>query len=161
MTVSFYRAGSAAPLPLTLTGKWTTSLTRSDTGAEVWRAGPTVPDAHKVWGFPVFSAQLNELTPIEKGRLAPTDSRLRPDQRAFEDGQLDRAEALKAKLEERQRSRRKVHETHGGTYLPRFFQKVEADLDGEEVWQLKTGKDGYWECRERGEWKGVPEVFEV
>lgn len=162
VTVAFYAPNSSTPLSHTLTGKWTTALTRSDTGAEIWHAGPLVPDAAKVWGFPVFSAQLNEVTAIEDNKMAPTDSRLRPDQRAFEAGELDKAEGLKAKLEERQRSRRKVLENHGGTYEPRFFHKIEVEGGSEEdVWQLKTGREGYWECRERGDWKGSPEIFDA
>lgn len=163
VTVAFYAPASSTPLSITLAGKWTTSLTRSDSGAEVWRAGPTTPDAAKSWGFPVFSAQLNEITPIEDGKMARTDSRLRPDQRAFEEGHLDEAEGLKARLEERQRSRRKVLESHGGTYTPRYFQKIEVDLgeEEEEVWRLKTGPEGYWECRERVDWSGSMAIFEV
>ena len=91
--------------------------------------------------------------------------RLRPDQRALEDGDVDKAEALKARLEERQRSRRRVMEEHGDEWKPRWFTKVgaveAAALGDEEVWRLKGGKDGYWECRERGDWGNVQEVFET
>ncbi|GAM85809.1 hypothetical protein ANO11243_038170 [Dothideomycetidae sp. 11243] len=162
VSVAFFNPGSSTPLGISLTGKWTSALIRSDTNTEVWRVGPLTADAHKSWGFPIFSARLNEITPIEGGKMAPTDSRLRPDQRAFEEGQLDKAEGLKAKLEERQRSRRKVLESHGGTYSPRFFHKLETESEeDEEVWQLKAGREGYWECRERGDWKDTVEIFEV
>lgn len=36
-----------------------------------------------------FAVSLNELTPGLEERIAPTDSRLRPDQRALEDGVYD------------------------------------------------------------------------
>ena len=97
--------------------------------------------------------------------MAPTDSRLRPDQRALEDGDVDQAEALKARLEEHQRARRRVLEEHGEEWKPRWFNKVStveaAALGDEEVWKLKGGKDGYWECRERGEFGELTEVFQT
>jgi len=36
-----------------------------------------------------FAIYLNEVTPGLKGKLAPTDSRLRPDQHALEEGVYD------------------------------------------------------------------------
>lgn len=155
-----------SPLPIGLAGKWTESLKRSDTGATIWTAGSLVPDAPKVYGFTTFAAALNQVTEVEDGHLPPTDSRLRPDQQALEAGDADKAEALKARLEERQRARRKVLETHGQTWKPQFFEKVAAgsvdsktDPD-EEVWMLKQGA-GYWEKRAAGDWSGVQEVFET
>jgi oxysterol-binding protein-related protein 3/6/7 len=152
-----------APLSLGLTGKWTESLKRTDTGATVWTVGPLVPDAPKVYGFTTFAVALNEITDIEDGYLAPTDSRLRPDQQALEEGDVDKAEALKARLEERQRARRKVLEAHGQSWTPQFFEKVfsaNGSVGGEEVWVLKE-RDGYWDRRMRREWDGVQEVFET
>ena len=150
-----------APLPLGLTGKWTEGLTRTDTGASIWTVGSLVPDAPKVYGFTTFAAALNEITDVENGHLPPTDSRLRPDQQALELNEVDKAEATKARLEERQRARRKVLETHGQTWKPQFFEKVTEGEDGDdEVWRL-VEKDGYWERRARANWSGVQEVFEV
>ncbi|OQN98150.1 hypothetical protein B0A48_15982 [Cryoendolithus antarcticus] len=145
-------------LPLGLTGKWTDSLIRTDTNKPIWTAGALVPDSAKHFGFTAFAATLNETTENESGFLAPTDSRLRPDQRAYEHGNVDDAEAMKAKLEERQRSRRKVLEGHGKQWEPRFFERVEGA--GEETWRLKD-KGGYWDRRVKGDWNGVEEVFEL
>jgi hypothetical protein len=159
---------SGALLPLGAAGKWTSELhftnNNQPTDKTVWKAGALVPAPEKHYGFTTFAAALNDLTAIEDGHVAPTDSRLRPDQRALEDGDLDSAEALKARLEERQRARRRVLEEHGEEYHPRWFTKVEdgegVGLDGEEVWRLKSGKEGYWECREKGEWGDV-DVFQT
>nr|POF01221.1 oxysterol-binding protein like c23h4.01c [Quercus suber] len=147
-------------LPLGLAGKWTDSLKRTDTHATVWQTGALVPDAAKVYGFTTFAAALNQITEVEDGHLPPTDSRLRPDQQALEKGDVDQAEALKARLEERQRARRKVLEGHGRQWKPQFFDKVEGGAGGEEVWMLK-GEGGYWEKRTKGDWSGVDAVFEV
>lgn len=42
--------------------------------------------------------------------IAPTDSRLRPDQRLMEDGRWDEANAEKLRLEEKQRACRRARE---------------------------------------------------
>ncbi|TKA30809.1 hypothetical protein B0A50_02529 [Salinomyces thailandicus] len=148
------------PLPLGLAGKWTESLKRTDTGATIWTAGSLVADAPKVYGFTAFAAALNEVTEVEDGWLPPTDSRLRPDQKALEMGDVDKAEGLKARLEERQRARRKVLESHGQVWKPHFFDKVESGAD-EEVWLLKGGGANYWERRAKRDWSDVREVFEL
>nr|POE56331.1 oxysterol-binding protein like c23h4.01c [Quercus suber] len=147
-------------LPLGLTGKWTESLQRTDTHAVVWQTGALVPDAAKVYGFTTFAAALNQITDVEDDHLPPTDSRLRPDQQALEDGDVDKAEALKARLEERQRARRKVLESHGREWKSKFFEQTEGEEAGEEVWMLKEA-GGYWERRVKGDWRGIDEVFET
>ena len=145
---------------LGLNGKWTEALKRTDTGATIWTVGSLVPDAAKVYGFTIFAATLNESTSIEEGHVPPTDSRLRPDQAALENGEIDKAEGLKARLEERQRARRKVLENHGQQWKPQFFEKVDGGKD-EEVWVLKGGSGNYWDRRAKGDWSDVREVFEL
>lgn len=152
------------PVPLGLTGTWPSalSLTRngSPTGKSIWTAGPLVPSAPKHYGLTSFAATLNEITSIEDSHLPPTDSRLRPDQRALEEGDLDRAEEVKVQLEEGQRARRRELEAAGDNWSPRWFTRVSDDSDGETVWRLKGGKDGYWDERSRGSWSSVIPVFE-
>ena len=156
--------GSGQQLPHGLGGKWTSHLNLSDNGHDsgktIWKAGPLVEDAPKRYGFTAFAAALNEITPVEEGHLPPTDSRLRPDQRALEEGDVDHAEALKARLEERQRGRRRVMEEHGEEWVPRWFMKAGVD-SGEDVWRLKSGKENYWEAREKSDWSGVVDVLEI
>lgn len=164
--------------PRGLVGKWTSSLAwqpdplaADDTA--VWTAADLMPDAGKRYGFTTFAASLNEISPAEGGRLPPTDSRLRPDQRRLEEGDLDRAEEVKAKLEEAQRQRRKVMEESGTEWRSRWFEKRgrkagegEGEGDGgregeEGIWVAKGGREGYWECRARGDWEGCERIFEV
>ncbi|PSK42375.1 hypothetical protein B9Z65_4289 [Elsinoe australis] len=162
VNVAFFAAGSGQSLDVSVVGTWTKELRRTDTDEVVWRAGNVVKDAAKNWGFSTFAAGLNEVTGMEEGKVPPTDSRLRPDQRALEKGELDAAEGVKARLEERQRGRRKVLEAHGRAHEPAWFEKVEGlEGEGDEVWRLRSGKDGYWDRRERGDWKGVVDVFET
>lgn len=140
-----------------LSGTWTGALKMA--GKEIWRVGDLVEDAPSRYGFTTFTAALNEITEIEKGKLPPTDSRLRPDQRAAEGGDFDRAETLKVRLEEAQRARRKTLEESKETYKPRWFAKTEGGVEGEEVWKLKSGKESYWEERIKGQWKDVQNIL--
>ncbi|KAL2159116.1 hypothetical protein VTH06DRAFT_2875 [Thermothelomyces fergusii] len=148
-----------APTGVSMSGTWTGSLKAG--GQEVWRVGSLVENAANTYGLTTFAASLNEITPIEQGKLPPTDCRLRPDQRLAEQGQLDEAEEWKVKLEEAQRQRRRAMEERGEEYRPRWFVKAATNQDGEEVWRLKGGKDGYWEERAKGSWTGVLDLFAV
>lgn len=148
---------------LSLTGNWTSSLRIAEGGKPVgdaiWKAGSLVDNVANTYGLTSFAASLNEITSLEKGKIPPTDTRLRQDQRLVEEGKLDEAEEWKVKLEEAQRARRKKLEENGVEHKPRWFVKVATGGDGEEVWKLKGGKDGYWEERVKGQWTGVEEIF--
>ena len=155
---------TGAATSLGLIGKWTTSLTVLENGVQrphpIWKVGDVVPEAHKRYGFTSFAATLNEITVLEDGKMAPTDSRLRPDQRAVENGDFDGAELIKVQLEEAQRRRRKVQDEESQPWIPRWFTKVEA-FEGEDVWKLKAGKDSYWEERAKGSWPQASPIFNV
>jgi oxysterol-binding protein-related protein 3/6/7 len=147
---------------LALTGSWTNGLKvveNGKPGREIWKVGTLVPNAPNTYGLTTFAAGLNEITSIEKDRLPPTDSRLRPDQRLAEQGRLDDAETEKVRLEEAQRVRRREMEERGESWKPKWFVKVAGDdAAGEEVWKLRGGRDGYWENRERG-FSGLDDIF--
>ncbi|KAK1255258.1 hypothetical protein MKX08_009253 [Trichoderma sp. CBMAI-0020] len=146
-----------------LTGTWTGGLKTAGPGKsggeEIWHVGSMVDNPAQTYGMTAFAASLNEITEIEKGKLPPTDCRLRPDQRLAEQGNLDEAEVWKVKLEEAQRARRRVTEERGESHKPRWFVKADESPEGEEVWRIKTGKESYWEERSRGAWTGVEEIF--
>jgi oxysterol-binding protein-related protein 3/6/7 len=148
---------------LGLTGTWTNSLRLVEngkvTGPEIWKVGKLVDGAESRYGMTEFAAQLNEITSLEEGKVPITDSRLRRDQRAYENGLLDLAEATKASLENGQRERRREMEEKGVEWKPRWFVKVANGNEGEEVWKLRGGKEGYWEERIKGIWTGVEDVL--
>ncbi|KAM5381947.1 hypothetical protein ACJZ2D_002735 [Fusarium nematophilum] len=87
--------------------------------------------------------------------LPPTDSRLRPDQRAMEDGEYDFAADEKNRLETAQRSRRRLREERGDEFIPAWFHKARCEVTGEEYWQF-NGK--YWEQRDKAGPDGDPKV---
>ncbi|KAJ4987143.1 oxysterol-binding protein [Stagonosporopsis vannaccii] len=78
--------------------------------------------------------------------IAPTDTRLRPDQRAMEDGAYDFAATEKNRVEEKQRATRRKREEHGEEFIPKWFTKTRDATTGEEYWQFNHE---YWKIRDQ------------
>lgn len=131
-----------------LEGKWDEQMALKLDSSHLrvlWRITPFPKNAPDLYGFTAFGITLNEITPDLEGRLPPTDSRLRTDVRALEEGDIDRAEEEKKRIEEMQRDRRK----RGVEPKPRWFKP-----QGDE-W-VYVG--GYWEQREHG-WKDIQPLW--
>ena len=64
------------------------------------------PGSEKIYMFSELAVEMNE----PEAGVAPTDSRLRPDQRLMEEGKWDESNRVKLELEERQRGVRKKRE---------------------------------------------------
>lgn len=123
-------------------GKWDEQLALALDPSHLrvlWRISPFPKQALDYYGFTAYAITLNEITSDLEGKLPPTDSRLRPDVRALEEGNVELAEERKTWLEELQRERRR----RGADREPRWFKPVGED------W-LYVG--GYWETRAKG-WK--------
>jgi len=93
-----------------------------------------------------FVLTLNAIPDNLRPWVATTDTRLRPDQRAMEDGEYDFAAVEKNRLEESQRARRKIREQHGEEFVPRWFRKERCETTGEVFWKF-NGE--YWPTREK------------
>ncbi|XP_072948175.1 oxysterol-binding protein-related protein 3-like [Epargyreus clarus] len=128
---------------LRLQGRWSEALHAGDPPAArcLWRPGAMPPEHEMYYGFTRFAMELNELEPGMRELLPHTDTRLRPDQRALEEGDVDAAERLKLSLEQAQRERRRA----GPDPPPAWFRK--AVEGGEETWVF-TGE--YWRARDAG-----------
>ncbi|XP_017696973.1 oxysterol-binding protein-related protein 1C-like isoform X3 [Phoenix dactylifera] len=146
----------------TLVGKWDESMhfVHGDCLGKGKGSEP-LSEAHILWNrskppknptrynLTRFAITLNELTPGLKEKLPPTDSRLRPDQRCLENGEYEKANAEKLRLEQRQRQARKMQESG---WKPRWFAKDK----GSDAYRYIGG---YWEAREKGKWDGCPDIF--
>lgn len=146
----------------TLFGKWDDSMyfvnndgsgkpkdcTSSSDASLLWKRSKPPPNLTR-YNLTSFAIQLNELTPGLQEKLPPTDSRLRPDQRHLENGEYEKANAEKQRLERRQRMSRKLQENG---WKPKWFQK-----EGDNGPFRYVG--GYWEAREQGKWDGCPNIF--
>ncbi|KAG8182462.1 hypothetical protein JTE90_020383 [Oedothorax gibbosus] len=128
----------------------------------IWRRQFPGPEYEKMYNFTVLACQLNE---PEEG-VAPTDSRLRPDQRLMEEGGWDEANQVKVQLEEKQRTvrRKREEEAEGAAadgrpfqgYEPIWFRKETDPITGNPVHKF-TGD--YWQCKETLDWSRCPQIF--
>ncbi|KAI9690344.1 MAG: hypothetical protein M1822_009306 [Bathelium mastoideum] len=107
-----------------------------------------------------FVVTLNALPARLQPWLAPTDTRLRPDQRAMEEGAYDRAATEKHRVEEKQRAARRTREAAGEEFVPRWFRREVCAETGETYWRF-NGE--YWKVREavteQGRWAGCEDIF--
>uniref|UniRef100_A0A2K6DVK7 Oxysterol binding protein like 7 n=1 Tax=Macaca nemestrina TaxID=9545 RepID=A0A2K6DVK7_MACNE len=134
-----------------LFGKWHEGLYRGPTpGSQcIWKPTPCLPpdsmppDHERNFGFTQFALELNELTAELKRSLPSTDTRLRPDQRYLEEGNIQAAEAQKRRIEQLQRDRRKVMEENNIVHQARFFRR-QTDSSGKEWW---VTNNTYWRLR--------------
>ncbi|KAJ1958257.1 Oxysterol-binding protein 3 [Linderina pennispora] len=88
---------------------------------------------------------LNELVAATAKSLPPTDTRFRPDQRAYEEGRLQDAEEIKHRLEEAQRERKRERDAKGEEWRTKWFEEREDPYsETGRSWQYKGG---YWDDR--------------
>lgn len=141
-------------------GKWNESLSMKnlETNEEevIWEANPLPPNTASLYNFTYFTLQLNHLPAGLKEILPPTDSRLRPDQRALEEGDLMKATEEKHRLEEKQRKLRKEKEQNGIHHKAKYFEEYFDDESGEKSY--KYCRD-YWQDRKTKNWGHLDELF--
>lgn len=119
----------------------------------VWQAAPRpkVP-----FNLTSFAITLNDINSNLKPWLAPTDTRLRPDQRAMEDGRYDEASNEKHRVEEKQRAARKKREQNRETYKPNWFVKLKHPVTGDGYWHYN---DKYWPKRKDQQLANTGDIF--
>ncbi|XP_065008314.1 oxysterol-binding protein-related protein 2A-like isoform X3 [Musa acuminata AAA Group] len=146
----------------TLLGKWDHSMYYSlsdkilkskgsvltENSALLWKRNKPPIDPTR-YNLTSFAITLNELTSELTEKLPPTDSRLRPDQRYLENGEYEKANAEKLRLENRQRMSRKLQENG---WKPRWFRR---DSEHETFHYI----GGYWEAREKNKWEDCMDIF--
>lgn len=119
----------------------------------LWQVNPRPP---RPFNLTLFSISLNALQPHLKAWLAPTDTRLRPDQRAMEVGQYDEAAEEKNRVEEKQREARKKLEEKGLEYVPKFFSKQTHPVTKDSYWKYNGD---YWKRRALHDLKTSGDIF--
>lgn len=134
----------------TLQGTWTKELYLLPENEKIWEVGSLVPNAESKYGFSKFGSNLNEITEIEKDSIPKSDSRFRPDVRFYENGDLDKAEEYKLKLEQDQRDRR----LNKKDVKPLYFKKKNSS-----EYAFVKGIDSYWSKRERKDWSNAPTLW--
>uniref|UniRef100_A0ABD2VTM9 PH domain-containing protein n=1 Tax=Trichogramma kaykai TaxID=54128 RepID=A0ABD2VTM9_9HYME len=127
-----------------------------------WKRRMPAEDCDKFYYFTELACQLNE----PEDNTAPTDSRLRPDQRLMENGQWDEANTEKLRLEEKQRAVRRARENEVEQlaaqgipytgYEPIWFKK-QHDHFTDSLCHMYSGQ--YWDCKSKQDWTRCPNIF--
>lgn len=111
----------------------------------LWEAEPRPGNTAEYYQFTRFAMSLNQMEDNMRGPqrpLCPTDSRLRPDIRKLEKGDMDGAAAEKTRLEEKQRENRKKCKKADESIFPRWFKQAVNPHTKQDDWLYKGG---YWE----------------
>ncbi|CAN8066371.1 unnamed protein product [Agarophyton chilense] len=161
ITGTVYDASGAEKIKIG--GNWTNSVYEELGGRKrnvLWQARERPPEAlSQTYNMTEWAISMN--APVhddERKFIAPTDSRLRPDQRALENGKYDEAANLKNALEESQRDRRKRMEDAGAKWEPQWFRKVVDEKTG--CTDYRYG-GGYFEKHAKGDWKDCTNIFAI
>ncbi|VDD80763.1 unnamed protein product [Mesocestoides corti] len=123
----------------------------------------TINTETQMYNFNQFAMELNELEP----GVAPTDSRLRPDQRLMELGRWDEANVEKERLEVKQRRKRKawdlfeagkepINPEFGPPYTPVWFSPIHDEYTDEDCHEFNGT---YWAAKAKQDWSKCPDIF--
>ncbi|KAK4871789.1 hypothetical protein RN001_015913 [Aquatica leii] len=115
----------------------------------IWTVNPRPPNCGDYYQFTTFAMSLNQIEQSMEKNLCPTDSRLRPDIRKLEQGDIDGAAVEKTRLEEKQRDACKQRKSKKGiNWNPRWFKlginphtKQEDWLCNNEYWNRQYIED--------------------
>lgn len=139
-------------------GSWLSHLDIIDENGKrerVWNKYLT--DHYDNYFFTDFSSNLNHITPELRAVIPPTDSRLRPDQRALEEHNYDLAASEKHRLEEKQRKVRKENEKKKNyKHVPMYFTETYDDMTGDLVYIFNKK---YWKDRKEKKFDHFPDIF--
>ncbi|CAI7884260.1 unnamed protein product [Closterium sp. NIES-53] len=127
--VDGYVYDSSEEPKMLITGKWNESLSyqpcdhegeplEGSTLTEVWRL-TDLPEDDK-FQFTHFARKLNSFETAPPS-LLPSDSRLRPDRKALEEGDLNQSASEKYRLEEHQRAEKREREQRKDAFVPKWF----------------------------------------
>lgn len=106
-----------------------------------------------------FALMLNNLPEGLQEKLPPTDCRLRPDLRAYENGDLELAADEKHRLEEKQRlTRRRRAAGEIPEFVPKYFVKKFEESTGLEQYVYGYSRD-YWEDRKNHDFAHMEDIF--
>lgn len=102
-------------------------------------------DFDKYYGFTLFAIELNELMPTHSESLPHTDSRWRTDQRLLENGDIQRAQEEKSRVEGIQRAAARKRDEQKVTYQPRFFSaNGDSFKFNQTYWSVRNNSE-YWD----------------
>jgi hypothetical protein len=129
---------------LQINGKWSSSVNvkwnyeqgkhPKDTTVCLWKRPE--PNAFGKYKLTEFAAKLNKLDPKYESVLPVTDSRLRPDRRALDSGDMANAGIAKSRLEDKQRSDKRDRDGREEEWSPRWFKMCPEEHGQGNMWTL-------------------------
>lgn len=122
----------------------------------IWEIINIEGDLDAKYYFSDFVINLNNLNEDLIKILPPSDSRFRPDQRALENQELDKAAREKYRLEEKQRAKRKEKEKLKIKQKPLYFDEIYDDMTGELIYKYKGD---YFKDRNEKKFDKFPDIF--
>lgn len=111
-----------------------------------------VSNTDKEYEIPKDTFMLNQMTDELRKVLPKNDSRYRPDQREYENGNEEQSQKIKDVIEELQISRQQKLNDNEIEYKSFYFQNV-FDEKTQDFYYKYTGN--YWEEREKGNYKSI------
>uniref|UniRef100_A0A671SXD8 Oxysterol-binding protein n=1 Tax=Sinocyclocheilus anshuiensis TaxID=1608454 RepID=A0A671SXD8_9TELE len=118
----------------------------------LWRIAPRPVNSAQMYNFTTFAVQLNELDKEIEAVIPKTDSRLRPDIQAMENGDIDLASEEKKRLEEKQRAARKNRSKSDDEWKMRWFHQGPNPHNGSQDWLFSNG---YWDR----DYSQLPDIY--
>ncbi|ODV86022.1 hypothetical protein CANARDRAFT_17296 [[Candida] arabinofermentans NRRL YB-2248] len=144
-------------LKYTVGGHWNSKIYAKPVNSEkafiIFEANPKT---EMMFHLTNFAASLNAPQPHLLPILPPTDTRLRPDQRAMENGEYDLAASEKNRVEEKQRLAKRERDAKNEIYEPCFFKLDKHPVTGDEYYNYK---DNYWSLRRDGKLKDYKDIY--
>ncbi|GAB66593.1 oxysterol-binding protein/PH domain containing protein [Plasmodium cynomolgi strain B] len=129
-------------------------------GVCVWRAPKRPKHSELYYGFNSMTVELNEITPeydpTKGASIACTDCRFRPDQRSYENGNIEIAMSEKQRLENKQRTNSKKY-VGKDSYKPKWFYKHKDPIYKDRDMYLFNNE--YWVAKEKGLFTDTPDIF--
>ncbi|KAL8263538.1 hypothetical protein R6Q59_021668 [Mikania micrantha] len=126
---------------------------------KVWRVAEAPADDK--FQYIHFAHKVNSFSTAPK-KLFPSDSRLRPDRYALEMGDLSKAGLEKSILEEKQRAEKRIRESKGQDFVPKWFDQT--DQTASTPWgdlEIYEYNDKYIEHRAAADNSGTVEEVDI
>ena len=108
--------------------------------------------------LPEYNCNFNNLDDNLKKFLPISDTRFRPDQREYENGNIEKAQEIKVKLENNQVKRQEIYDSNQKEYKPNYFCN-KYNEDSSDFIYMYNGK--YWEDRENKNFNHIVDIFKL
>lgn len=141
---------------------------------ELWTMAPLIPKANLQYYMTEVGLMVNYINGDLRRQLPPTDTRLRPDLRLYEQGKFRGADFEKLRMiqagEQRKKESKELSSSQSfkgsqtageqGHLKGRWFDECDhPTIKDAKIYKMKEGTGSYWERRQRKDWKNIAPLF--